>query len=370
MTNSDLDGLSDVFLVKYDPSGNVLWAKSAGGTINGDDQGKSVSTDNSGNILITGEFSSTAIQFGGTTLKNSDTSKFASSNDIFLAKYDPSGNVLWAKSATGLISGSEDFSNSITTDKSDNVIITGSFESDSIKFGGITLKNTKKFTTADDIFLVKYDKNGNVIWAKSKGGSMLSADVGTSVKTDAFDNIVTTGSIFDPYQNIYVSKYDSYGNLLWSISPDYYRSTQNNFEPVVSRSVTFDKFGNILVTGNFDAFISFGSTKLGSTGTPVSSSIFVAKLSSTVTVGLETSSTDAGMLVSPNPFNNSTLIQLPEVVNNAEIIVIDLSGKKVLSERFIGKEYILEKGKMSPGVYFVHINDEQHQYPVTKIVVQ
>jgi hypothetical protein len=74
--------------------------------------------------------------------------------------------------------------------------------------------------------------------------------------------------------------------------------------------------------------------------------------------------------ITPNPFNNATLIQLPESVNNAEIVVSDLLGKKVVAKKFSGKEYLLEKGTMSPGVYFVHISDAQHQYPITKIVVQ
>jgi sugar lactone lactonase YvrE len=78
----------------------------------------------------------------------------------------------------------------------------------------------------------------------------------------------------------------------------------------------------------------------------------------------------SSMLVSPNPFNNATLIKLPESVQNAEIVVSDLLGKKVITKKFSGKEYLLEKGTLSPGIYFVQINDEQHQYPVTKIVVQ
>ncbi len=78
----------------------------------------------------------------------------------------------------------------------------------------------------------------------------------------------------------------------------------------------------------------------------------------------------SSILISPNPFNNTSLIQLPESVQNAEINVSDLLGKKVVANKFSGKEYVLEKGTMSPGVYFVQISDGQHQYPVTKIVIQ
>src|SRR5690606_8330373 len=84
LTNASSTGKDELFIVKYDPNGNVLWAKSAGG-INGD-WGNSISTDANGNVLLTGYFSSSSITFGSTTLTN------AGSYDIFIAKYDSSGN--------------------------------------------------------------------------------------------------------------------------------------------------------------------------------------------------------------------------------------------------------------------------------------
>ena len=82
-------GGADIFVVKYDASGNVLWAKSAGGTSS--DYADGISTDASGNVLVTGSFASASITFGTTTLTNT-LSNFP---DIFVVKYDASGNVLW-----------------------------------------------------------------------------------------------------------------------------------------------------------------------------------------------------------------------------------------------------------------------------------
>ncbi|MEK6616208.1 MAG: hypothetical protein AABZ32_08880, partial [Bacteroidota bacterium] len=109
---------------------NYLWAKSAGGTSN--DYATSVTADASGNIIAAGSFVSPTITFGSTTLTN------AGSVDMFFVKYDPSGNVLWAKSAGGT---SYDEATSVTADASGNIIAAGLFVSPTITFGSTTLTN-------------------------------------------------------------------------------------------------------------------------------------------------------------------------------------------------------------------------------------
>jgi len=96
------------------------WAKSAGG-VSYDNATKST-TDNYGNIYITGYFSSASISFGSITLDNTNSG----SSDIFVAKYDPTGNVIWAKRFGG---NSFDYSEAITSDINGDVIITGYFTS-------------------------------------------------------------------------------------------------------------------------------------------------------------------------------------------------------------------------------------------------
>src|SRR5260221_409050 len=100
-----------------------LWAKSAGGISH--DRCNGICTDVSGNIYITGWFGA-PIVFGTTTLTSTG------SQDIFIAKYDASGNVIWAKSAGGIYS---DQGISVSTDAGGNVFISGSFSSTSINFG-------------------------------------------------------------------------------------------------------------------------------------------------------------------------------------------------------------------------------------------
>ena len=95
---------------------NWQWAKSAGGT--GYESSTGVCTDASGNVFITGLFFSPTITFGTTTLTN------AGGMDIFIVKYDATGNVLWAKSAGGVYG---ERGQSVCTDASGNVFITGHY---------------------------------------------------------------------------------------------------------------------------------------------------------------------------------------------------------------------------------------------------
>jgi hypothetical protein len=247
--------------------------------------------------------------------------------------------------------------------------VTGEFNSPTITFGTTTLTNGG----GNDIFVVKYDPSGSVLWAKSGAG--ISSESGKGISTDASGNIVLTGGFNSPNitfgttiltnsssgSDIFVVKYDPSGNVFWAKSAGGIGGEEG-------AGISTDASGNIVLTGGFNSpNITFGATILTNSGVG-NLDMFIAKLSSAT--GIAIHSKDAAMLVSPNPFNNSTLIQLPESVQNAEIIVSDLLGKKVIAKKFSGKEYLLEKGNMSPGVYFVHISDAQHQYPITKIVVQ
>jgi len=263
LINADSSGWSpDMFFVKYDASGNVLWAKSAGG--GNSDNGNHVTTDVNGNVYVTGDFSSNSITFGSVTLINTYTSSSNWVQDIFLVKYDSNGNVLWAKGAEGAW---RDYSHSVTTDDSGNVYITGEFDGNSIIFGNDTLI----LAGWQDIFIAKYDENGNVLWAKSgKGGNSNSNSF--SVATDASNNVyitgdfggtITFGSIsltYAGYSDFFLVKYDSNGNVIWAK-----KAGGGNFD--IGFCAATDANGDVYVTGLFaSSSITFGSITLTKVG--------------------------------------------------------------------------------------------------------
>lgn len=304
-------GTDDIFLAKYDATGNVLWVKSAGGIYA--DYGSSVSTDANGNVFLTGSFQSPTIIFGSTTINYTNTGNY----NVFLAKYDANGNVLWAKSASGTKAGGVGYSAS--TDVSGNVFVTGMFYSSAITFGPITLINSDPSGNIQDIFIVKYDANGNVLWAKSAGGA--GSDIGYSICADANGNVFVTGGFLSPsitfgsitltpptancaFNNcdpMFIVKYDAGSNVLCASA----LSSGGDY----NNSVSIDTYGNAYIIGDFLAnpFI-INSDTLTFTGID-GDNIFVAKYVCDSIIPIIQSTNNSSSITVPNIFtpNNDGL---------------------------------------------------------------
>ena len=295
------NGLRNMFLAKYTPNGNIIWAKSAGG--NNYDYSCSVTADFAGNVYITGYFKSPSVTFGSTILTNNGNT------DIFLTKYDSDGNVLWAKSAG---KSSYDHSYGLTADTSNNIYITGDFRSDSIIFDTITLINNNG---GNDVFLAKYSSDGDILWAKNAGVN--GEDIGNDISCDLLNNVYLTGQfrsdsiVFDSTvlnnsgsDDIFLVKYKSDGNVLWA-------KKAGNTDSDIGKSVTADTSGNIYLTGYFESNnISFGAINLtinGTHGYP-NTDVFIAKYAPSGTVlwakNAGNSGTDKAIDITTNISNN------------------------------------------------------------------
>ncbi len=147
-------GLADAFVMKQDPNGNVLWVDQFGGP--GQDDGTAVALDpTSGDLYATGAYMDVGV-FGGTTLTSAGLS------DVYLARIDPSGNVLWAK---GFGSNSQDGGLALAIDAQGNVYDAGFFMN-TMDCGGIVLSTNGSY----DGFLAEFDPNGNALFAQDLGG--------------------------------------------------------------------------------------------------------------------------------------------------------------------------------------------------------
>ncbi len=212
-----------IFLVKYDSTGNVVWAKqseksSSFGSSN------SIAVDDSGKIYITGFFADT-ISFGSSTL----VTKPSHYGNVFLVKYDSTGNALWAKQGSVSSGVSWGQANSIAIDKHCNIYLTGLFQ-DTISFDSFLLKTASgAHPVWADIFIVKYNSSGNVIWAKQSeaaatldnGADAYSISIdgkGYPYITGYFDDTISFGSDTLIMKNgrDFLVKYDSNGNVIWA----------------------------------------------------------------------------------------------------------------------------------------------------------
>mgnify|MGYP000106108991 CR=1 FL=1 len=168
-------GNSDIFIAKYDTEGNFQWVRKAGGTTNSD-AGNGISADASGNCYITGYFQGTAT-FGTTQITISGYS------DIFIAKYDTDGNFQWVKKAGGV---EYDEGYGIAVDASGNCYVTGFFRQ-TATFGTTQITSSGN----SDIFIAKYDTDGNFQWVRKAGST--NYDYGNGIATDASGNCYVTG---------------------------------------------------------------------------------------------------------------------------------------------------------------------------------
>jgi gliding motility-associated-like protein len=272
-------GSSDLFLVKYDLNGNVIWAKSYGG--NSSDGAMAVKTDPNGNVYLAGSFSSSSISFGSISLANTNNNGMYS-YDFYIVKFDANGNILWAKSGGGSYS---DAAYSMAVDDLGNAFIAGEFGSLFVTIGPFTLlqqNNTPGWATTD-VFLAKYNSNGDVLWARRAGGYLSETEITVSAGNSG--SVFLAGNFLGPEitfgtttftnnnpenNNLFLAKYAAGGDIQWALS-------FGGAGDELVRSVASDKYGNAYITGYSNSTsIAFGSISLNNPSG--GGNLFVVKL--------------------------------------------------------------------------------------------
>ncbi|MDT8411822.1 MAG: T9SS type A sorting domain-containing protein [Vicingaceae bacterium] len=334
----------DVFIAKYDSSGNPLWARSAQDAVS-----NGVSTDAQGNIVMSGWFNGTTITFDNNVLTNT-----SNSSDIFIVKYDAYGNVLWAKSAGGT---NEDKCIGITIDAYGNTFITGFFKSSSIIFGNDTLTNVYYTGYVNDVFVAKYDSLGNVVWAKSTGGT--GGDEGWSIDTDVSGNVWITG--FTNNTDILIAAYNTIGNLILIDSV----GTSNGGQ--MGYGIKSDGSGNLFLTGWYNSpTIAFGTNILNnSDNTGNSSDIYVAKLNYVVTT-LHESHNLMTTNIFPNPFSNQLTFTFSDNIQTT-VFLYNFFGQQVLQQTFTNT-MVINTAQLASGIYFYELRSDKQIIAIGKVV--
>ena len=182
---------------------------------------KHVAADVSGNIFVAGTFqglSPASVDFGGVALTNVPGGGLGGGlNAVFLCKYDRFGNVGWAKLVA---TNSGGWPLRLAADLLGNVYFAGRFS------GGATFgTNTLVSSSSGDVFLAKYDSQGNALWARQivaydpnwAQALGLAVDSNTNVFVSSrYTNAVNIGGTQVTNNNSFLAKYDSAGNLVWA----------------------------------------------------------------------------------------------------------------------------------------------------------
>ncbi len=272
-TNFTAANDDDIFIQKTDSAGNLQWVVAPAGA-DDDDQASGVTTDASGNIYVTGFFEGT-VDFDPSIAVTNLTSN--GSRDIFVMALSPAGALLWARNIGGT---SSDRGVRITVENG-GVYVTGVFRS-TVDFDPGVGTTALTSSGTDDVFILRLDFNGNLVWAKSLEGT--GFDQVNDIAVDANGNVYCAGYFtstidFDPGSGVnsettdlfindgFLLKLDNNGDFEWvHLIND--PTTSVNIGQNDVRGISFAPNGNVNICGAFGMPVDFDNN----TGTAILSS--------------------------------------------------------------------------------------------------
>ncbi len=373
--NSDINNY-DAFVAKYDTSGNAVWAKSFGGKKN--DFTYAIAVSQKGNVFVAGQYASDTMAIGGTNLVNP---LYASYDMSFVAEFDSSGNLDWAKNISRKIGLS-----GIKTDRYENIYLAGYVDS-----FNVIANDTLTCTGLKDVFIAKYTNTGTAVWATSAGGSY--TDVANNIDVDTCGNIWVCGAMgggalapgvaysmnfqgttisvppsdVDP---MFIAEYDNSGHYLTGRSLGGGGDDQSG--------IALDGKGNLYLCGDYedsslvignDTFVlphSFGSPEY----------LFIAKYNYSDGICVNTAGVTKvampapGINIYPNPATYectiSSDIAFPA---GAKAEIFDVTGRLANTFGLSGNYAVFSVAGLAPGIYECRITASDRSVVVKKLVV-
>jgi hypothetical protein len=256
----DSAGGTDIFLAKFGRSGELRWLLQAGGP--GDDVGNDIAFDVEQNIYVAGSFTDSATF---RSVRGPARTVTGVGETIFLAKYDPSGQLAWVQTGTvSFIADNEGFGVAIEP-VTGTVFITGRTQGDTTFSSSDGTEHTVPGVGTWHMYLVKYDINGNFQWGQSNEASPNC--IPRKVAVDAHNSAYVTGwlegtttfhsndghdltitGLSKPVQTFpdfpddaFIVKYDAEGNAKWGNLIGGYKG--------IGTDIAVSRDGQISITG-------------------------------------------------------------------------------------------------------------------------
>ncbi|MCX6646528.1 MAG: hypothetical protein NTY09_09245, partial [bacterium] len=253
----------NVEVIEEQPAGpgHLMHAISAGGE--GKDHGYGATALSDDSTIIVGFFSGSATFGSGEPNETTLTSAGSLGHpDIFIARYNPTGTLLWVKRAGG--TENNDYAYSIATLSDNSVIMTGNCENTATFAPG---EPNETVLNGGGGFLARYNADGSFIWVKQIGAVISPWSNSITVLSD--DSIAVTGSFYESTKlgagepnetnltsvggwDTFIARYNADGSLIWAKSAGGPDNDKGNAVTVLSDNST-------VITGYFNSWAAFGT---------------------------------------------------------------------------------------------------------------
>ena len=260
-------GSQDIFVACFNNTGTMNWLRQAGGPST--DVSASIVTTPSGESYITGWFSGTCDFDDSLVVSHGNL-------DMFVAKYDANGTILWVRQGGGPL---DDYGNRLALSLEGGVTLAGSFK-DTLDADGLQLVSAGN----RDALLCHYDSDGQIAWVHGVGGGGEDRAYGIIQSVDSsylftgmFTGNVTFGSVqltCNSFFGTYVAALDLQGSPLWAVKAD---AGANDFSR--GFGIETDQQGNAYVNGYFSGTLRIGAATLVASGGQYDIDAFLFKLS-------------------------------------------------------------------------------------------
>ena len=303
-----------LFIAKYDRDGHVIWAQS-GESTSPISLGAGIASQPDGTSTLTGTF------FGNLTIGSFPLDAVDAEQKMFIARCDPSGNVLWAHEvgSGGYYGNAKD----VALDARGNACIAGSFRA-TIDFGG-GLQFSYNHGYIYIALVAKYDTNGSLQWANATDGSDQASTAnkiavettGYAVITGSFQHETSFGgtTLIKPVGSAtFVAGLDANGKFISARAVEGLGSNVGN-------ALAFAPTGEIGIVGEFQDTITLGPYALISHG---GSDVFSALLTSGVNEVREAQTFNHSLELYPNPASRTLHATVP-----VNLSVVDILGRTV-----------------------------------------
>lgn len=375
----------DVFIVKYNPSGNEIWYRTAG--VPGStkkDVGTVITTDNQNNVYTAGTLYLEAA---------ADTAYFGSHQIVFpipcyqstyLAKYASDGTFQWVRylyssEHTEYQAYGSSTITSIACFENGNIALVGYFTNQLLRFsdGFSPLEKNGGTVGFRASFLASYHPNGNRLWAKTLHNTTDGGSHVVDLSIDSESSIYLLNQYWGTLVNEHGNGNTVHGNTSSDLLLERYSESGNLISSMGLGGKSHD-FGYDLVTSGNSVFTYSSSGSQG--GTPfyidADSLVFnsgsfnnmvLLKLTENPALGVEVHSQDAGIELFPNPNDGNFSVKTPSL--QGEISIYSVAGKLIYEVKTQDATQINVKMENMPnGIYFLNFKSEK--FNITKKVVK